>query len=575
MVELTETQASATVGIEQVDAIVVGSGISGGWAAKELAEKGLKVLMLERGKPLTHGRDYVGEHQPQWQRPNMGMRPRELYDQEYEVQSTSYAFDETTRHFWNNDQENPYDFDPDEPFHWMRADVVGGRSLLWARQSYRWSDLDFEANKLDGAGIDWPIRYRDIAPWYAHVERFIGVSGEKLGLSHLPDGEFQKPMQMNVVEDYVAKKIAQRFPGRVMTIGRTATLTEPLPGRAACHYCGPCHRGCTPGSYFSSLSSTLPAAQATGNFSLRANALVESLEYDPVAKRVRGVRVVDTQTGERSRIAARVVFLCASTVGSTQILLNSPGANGGRSFANESDALGRYMMDHTYQAGARGIIPGFEEYYPYGYRPNGIYIPRFRNVQGDDEVGFTRGYGYQGGAQRIGWHELVSRTPGFGAEFKNSLRTPGPWRMSLGGFGEILPYAHNTMRLHKRKTDRFGIPQVTFHFEFGENERRHREDLVEQAALMLEAAGATDIQRYSWPMIGGAAIHEMGTARMGHDPREAVLNAHNQAHAAANLFVTDGACMTSSSCVNPSLTYMALTARAADYAVTQLQAGAI
>ena len=267
--------------LEQVDAIVVGSGISGGWAAKELSEKGLNVLMLERGKPLTHGTDYVGEHQPPWQRPNMGMRPRELYDREYPVQSTSYAFDETTRHFWNNDQDNPYDYNPDEPFHWLRADVVGGRSLLWARQSYRWSDLDFAANKLDGVGIDWPIRYADIAPWYSHVEQFIGVSGQALGLSQLPDGEFQKPMQMNVVEDYVAKKIAEKFPDRVMTIGRTATLTEPLPGRAACHYCGPCHRGCTAGAYFSSLSSTLPAAEATGNFSLRANALVESLEYDP------------------------------------------------------------------------------------------------------------------------------------------------------------------------------------------------------------------------------------------------------------------------------------------------------
>lgn len=559
----------------QTDAIVVGSGISGGWAAKELAEKGLNVLMLERGKPLTHGVDYVGEHQPPWQRANMGLRPRELYDQEYPVQSTSYAFDETTRHFWNNDQENPYDYDPDNPFHWLRADVVGGRSLLWARQSYRWSDLDFAANKLEGVGIDWPIRYADIAPWYAHVETFIGVSGQNLGLPQLPDGEFQKPMQMNVVEDYVAKKISEKFPDRVMTIGRTATLTEPLPGRAPCHYCGPCHRGCSAGSYFSSLSSTLPAAQATGNFSLRANALVERLEYNAATQRVSAVHVVDTQTGARSRLGAKLIFLCASTIGSTQILLNSRGGESGRSFANGSDALGRYMMDHTYRAGARGVIPGFEEYYPYGYRPNGIYIPRFRNVDGDDGLGFTRGYGYQGGAQRVGWSEMVKRTPGFGAEFKTSLRTPGPWFMSLGGFGEILPYAHNTMRLHKRKKDRFGIPQVTFRFEFGENERRHRHDLVEQAVAMLEAAGATTIEQYSAPMIGGAAIHEMGTARMGHDPNTAVLNAFNQAHAAANRFVTDGACMTSASCVNPSLTYMALTARAVDYAVEQLRAGAI
>lgn len=560
---------------QQVDAIVIGSGITGGWAAKELSEKGLKVLMLERGKPLEHGTGYVGEHEPPWERNNKGMRPRELYKDEYEIQSTSYAFDETTRHFWNNDQQNPYDYNEEDPFHWVRADVVGGRSLLWARQSYRWSDLDFEANKKEGIGIDWPIRYKDLAPWYSYVEKFIGVSGQAMGLDQLPDGEFQKPMDMNVVERHVASAIADNFDGRAMTIGRTATLTEPLPGRAACHYCGPCHRGCSTGSYFSSLSSTLPAAKATGNFDLRANALVESLEYDPDTKRVSAVKVIDTVTGERSRYSAKLIFLCASTVGSTQILMNSTHANSDISFANKSRALGRYMMDHTYRAGARGIMPGFEEYYPYGNRPNGIYIPRFRNVEGDDGLGFTRGYGYQGRAGRLSWDSMSKVTPGFGADFKEGLRKPGPWYMTLGGFGEILPYAHNTVALHKSKKDRFGIPQVTFHFEFGENEKRHREDLVEQAVLMLKAAGATRIDPYNTEMVGGAAIHEMGTARMGHDPKEAVLNAHNQAHAASNLFVTDGSAMASASCVNPSLTYMALTARAVDYAVTQLQAGAI
>ena len=554
------------------DAIVVGSGISGGWAAKELTEKGLSVLLLERGKPITHGIDYIGEHQPPWERANMGLRPRDLYDSEYPIQSTSYAFDETTRHFWNNDAENPYDFRKDKPFHWLRTDVVGGRSLLWARQSYRWSDLDFEANKREGIAIDWPIRYRDIAPWYSYVERFIGVSGDAQGLPELPDGEFQKPMEMNVVEKHVAKKISNAFPGRKMFIGRVATLTEPLHGRAPCHYCGPCHRGCSGGSYFSSLSSTLPAAESTGNLSLMANSLVESLEYDAVSQKVTGVRTIDTQTKEKNVYRSRLVFLCASTIGSTQILLNSFADGEGRSFANDSDALGRYMMDHTYKAGARGIIPGFEEYYPYGYRPNGIYIPRFRNLSGDEGLGFSRGYGYQGGAGRIGWGERIKK-PGFGADFKRELRIPGPWYMSLGGFGEILPYAENTMRLHPKKRDRFGIPQVTFRFEFGENERRHRKDLVEQGVKMLEAAGASQIQSYNEEMIGGAAIHEMGTARMGQDPRESVVNEHNQVHAADNVFVTDGACMTSASCVNPSLTYMALTARAADYAVKRLQAG--
>ncbi len=560
--------------VNQVDAVVVGSGISGGWAAKELAERGLQVLLLERGKPLEHGAGYVGEHQAPWQIKDRGLRQRDLYAEQYEVQSTSYAFNETTRHFWNNDQENPYDYDPDKPFHWLRADVVGGRSLLWARQSYRWSDLDFSANKRDGAGIDWPIRYADLESWYSHVERFIGVSGQALDLPHLPDGVFQKPMAMNVVEEHVAKRIAERFPGRVMTIGRTATLTEPLGNRAACHYCGPCHRGCSTGSYFSSLSSTLPAAEATGNFTLRPNALVAGLDYDSDARRVSGVRVIDTETRERTTIKARVVFLCASTVGSTAILLNSRATGSDRSFADQSGALGRYMMDHTYAAGAQGVIPGFTEYYPYGNRPNGIYVPRFRNVD-EQDVDFLRGYGYQGGARRLDWRTQALMSPGFGADFKHELREPGPWVFRLGGFGEILPYAHNTVRLHRRKKDRFGIPQLTFKFEFGENEKKQRRDLIEQAVAMLEAAGARQVTPYDRPMVGGAAIHEMGTARMGHDPDEAVLNAHNQAHAAANLFVTDGACMTSSSCVNPSLTYMALTARAASYAVEQMKAGVI
>ena len=563
--------------IESIDAIVVGSGISGGWAAKELTEKGLKVLMLERGKPLAHASGYIGEHEPTWQRNNKGLRPRDLYQDEYEIQSTSYAFDETTRHFWNNDQENPYDYNEENPFHWIRADVVGGRSLLWARQSYRWGDLDFEANKKENVGIDWPIRYKDIAPWYDHVEKFIGVSGEHLGLDHLPDGKFQKPMSKNVLEDHVSDAIAKHYDNRVMTIGRTATLTEPLEGRAPCHYCGPCHRGCSTGSYFSSHSSTLPAARATGNLTLRANALVERLEYDAQHKRVVAVHVIDTETRARTRVAAKIVFLCASTVGSTQILLNSKDGSGDRSFASGGDSLGRYMMDHTYAAGAHATFDGFTEYYPYGYRPNGIYIPRFRNLSEGDagEVNFLRGYGYQGGAFRIPWSAMAKVTPGFGADFKHSLRTPGPWMFRLGGFGEILPYAHNTMSLHTAKKDRFGIPQVTFNFEFGENEVNQRKDLIEQAAEMLRVAGGKNITTYDRPMVGGAAIHEMGTARMGNDPDQSVLNGHNQSHVANNLFVTDGACMTSSSCVNPSLTYMALTARAANYAVTQLQDGAI
>ncbi len=565
MVKLETTQ--------EIDAIVVGSGISGGWAAKELTEKGLQVLLLERGKPLQHGSGYVGEHQPPWEVAHHGLTPRTLYEDDYQIQSTSYAFDETTRHFWNNDRLNPYDYDAAKPFHWVRADVVGGRSLLWARQCYRWSDLDFAANKKEGIAVDWPIRYEDIAPWYSYVERFIGVSGEALGLAHLPDSEFQKPMHMNVLEDHVAKSIATNYAGRLMTIGRTATLTEPLPGRAPCHYCGPCHRGCSTGSYFSSLSSTLPAADKTGRLSLRANSLVESLEYDSNVKKVVGVRVIDTETKERYKLRAKIVFLCASTVGSTQILLNSRQSGSSRAFANQSGALGRYMMDHTYAAGAQAIFPGFEEYYPYGYRPNGIYIPRFRNLGAQQDVDFSRGYGYQGRARRLSWEDMSKILPGFGADFKHQVRQPGPWLFQLGGFGEVLPYAHNNMQLHPSKVDRFGIPQVQFNFSFGENERKQRIDIIQQAQQMLHKAGASTVVPYDLPMVGGAAIHEMGTARMGADPRSSVLNAHNQVHAASNLFVTDGACMTSASCVNPSLTYMALTARAANYAVDQLRAG--
>ncbi|MCZ6657383.1 MAG: GMC family oxidoreductase [Gammaproteobacteria bacterium] len=556
------------------DAIVVGSGISGGWAAKELAEKGLKTLVLERGRPIEHGKDYLGEHMAPWEIPYGGLPLRDLYDEDYSIQQKCYAFGETTRQFWNNDRENPYVYDAEKPFAWIRANVVGGRSLMWARQCYRWSDLDFEANQKDGYGVDWPIRYDDIAPWYGYVERFVGISGEKLGLSHLPDGDFQPPMDLNVVERHVADKLQEAL-DRVMTIGRVAVLTEPKDGRAVCHYCGPCHRGCSVGAYFSSLSSTLPAAEATGNYTLQANAVVESLEYDAADGRVAGVRVVDAETKERTFYTAKLVFLCASAIGSTQILMNSKTDTHPTGFANASDSLGRYLMDHTYAVGARGIIPGFEKYTTYGNRPNGFYIPRFRNLSDDEDLPFLRGYGYQGSASRMNWRTLGNVSPGYGAEYKEAILRPGPWSISFSGFGECLPNADNRMLLDDNKIDRFGIPQVKFDFAFGPNEAAIRADILEQAKIMLRAAGAVEISEYDGNAPGGLAIHEMGTARMGRDPHTSVLNGFNQAHAANNLFVTDGACMTSSSCVNPSITYMALTARAVDYAVTQLRDGQI
>ncbi|HEY8385557.1 MAG TPA: GMC family oxidoreductase, partial [Porticoccaceae bacterium] len=447
---------------------------------------------------------------------------------------------------------------------------------LWGRQVYRWSDLDFEANKRDGHGIDWPIRYRDLAPWYSHVEKFIGVSGQAEHLPHLPDSEFLPPMEMTVAEKHVKRGIEQHYSDRIMTIGRVAVITRPHNGRGACHYCGPCERGCSVGAYFSTQSATLPAARATGNLTLKSDSVVESIDYDPETRRASGVRVIDARTGERMVYTGRIVFLCASTVGSTQILLNSRSASFPNGLANSSGVLGHYLMDHTLGTGAAGMVPGYLDKVMLGNRPNGIYIPRFRNLDGQDEdADFLRGYGYQGGSMRMGWQAMSGQIPGFGAEYKHALRNPGPWMMFLTGFGECLPYRDNRIVLDERKRDRFGIPQVRFHFDFRENEEKMRLDIARQGEEMLKAAGLTNTSSFIHHSKGGEGIHEMGTARMGDDPRESVLNRWNQAHDVPNLFVTDGSCMTSASCVNPSLTYMALTARAVDYAVKQLSAGAI
>ncbi|HSB96206.1 MAG TPA: GMC family oxidoreductase, partial [Spongiibacteraceae bacterium] len=471
------------------DAIVVGSGITGGWAAKELTEKGLKVLILERGKPLQHGKDYVTEHMEPWKIPFGGKPLRELYSSDYAIQSNSYAFDETTRHFWNNDRENPYAFDEKKPFHWLRANVVGGKSLLWARQVYRWSDLDFEANKKDGHGSDWPIRYNDIKDWYSYVEKTIGVSGQAENLAQLPDSEFQPPMQMNFLEKNMKQRIETAYKDRRMTIGRVANLTEPLGDRGACHYCGVCQRGCSVGAYFSSHSCTLPAAQKTGNLTLRANSVVESLDYDAGEKRISAVRVIDAVTKEKSRITARMVFLCASTVGSVQILLNSKSASFPNGLANRSGTLGCYVMDHTDSVSAIGITAEFPNKYYYGIRPNGIYIPRFRNLKGRDaDADFERGYGFQGLAMPLEWKAMAMQTPGFGIDFKKALQQPKMWLMALVGFGECLPYKDNRVLLDDKLVDRYGIPQVRFDVEYRDNERRMQADATQQAAAMLKAA---------------------------------------------------------------------------------------
>lgn len=559
---------------EEYDAIVVGSGVSGGWAAKELTEKGLKTLMLDRGRPLEHG-DYPTEHKTIWELPNRGrMKPEEIKE-DYPVQYRSGAIGESIKHFFVKDSEQPYV--EDKPFIWVRGDQVGGRSIIWGRGVPRWSPMDFEAPLKDGIGIDWPIRYEDIEPWYDYVERYIGVNGEPMNSPAIKDGIFQKPMELNAGEKYFRQQIEAHFPGRTMTIFPMAILTEALNGRAACHYCGPCARGCSTGSYFSTQSTTLPAAQATGNLTLKANSVVHSVIYDEEKDRATGVRVVDRDSKEMIEYYGKVVFLCASALGSTQILLNSKTSRFSEGLANSSGTLGHYLMDHHFRAGAYGILPGMEDRYYIGNRPASTYIPRFRNVGGDtDRSDYVRGFHYGGGASRIGWSRGGSER-GIGASLKEKLRTPGPWRMSINAFGEMLPNHENRIWLDATETDQWGIPLLHVSAAYGSNELEMRKDMVAAAEEMLEAAGATEIGTFD--QIGrtapGDAIHEMGTARMGRNPEDSVLNGWNQAHDVPNLFVTDGACMTSSACQNPSLTYMALTARAVDYAVREMKNGNI
>lgn len=549
---------------QDFDAIVIGSGITGGWAAKELTENGLKTLLLDRGRMVRHRTDYTSEGKPAFELPYRGSWPPDVDADDYFGGPTWYQFT-------NNDRLNPYIKDEEKPFNWFRADIFGGRSIVWGRQSYRWSDIDFEANAKDGHGIDWPVRYSDIAPWYSHVENFIGVSGEKLGLRQLPDSEFLPPMGLSIAEQHFKAVVAEKFDGRVVTIGRLANLTKAKPeeGRGLCMYRDQCVNGCSFGAYFSTQSSTLPAATATGNLTVAADTVVVSLDHDATTNRISGVRVVNAKTGERSVLRAKIVFLCASAVASTQILMNSKSDAAPNGLGNNNDILGRYLMDHVFGTGATGVLPKFSEYVEYGRRPTGMYVPRFRNLDGkEDDVEFTRGYNYQSwGAGR----RQPADSSGFGAELKQKLRVPGPWTLTLHAFVESLPRKENRMVLDEKKPDRFGVPQVKFDVAWRDNELKMVDDAVDQAVKMLTAAGCTDIEEWTTPAAPGTGIHEMGTARMGNDPRESVVNRWNQLHDAPNLFLTDGAAMTSASCVNPSLSYMAFTARAANHAVELLK----
>jgi choline dehydrogenase-like flavoprotein len=565
---------SAPESSHRYDAIVVGSGISGGWAAKELTEQGLSTLLLEAGPPIVPSRDYA-EHTQAYSLAYRGYGNQRRLHERQQIQSQTGSCDEWVSKFFVDDLDNPYENDADKPFLWIRGRHVGGRSIMWGRQVYRWSDLDFEANAREGIAVDWPIRYADIAPWYSHVEKFIGVSGQAEGLAQLPDGEFLPPMELNCAERHVRDSMAQRWGReRVMTIGRTAILTQPHLGRAACHYCGPCWRGCITSSYFSSNGVTLPAAAATGRLVLRPNSVVAEVLYDERRGRATGVRAIDAESGKSLEFSARVVFLCASAFESARILLNSKSARFPTGLGNSSDQLGRNVMDHPFGAGAEAIIPGMEDHRTFGNRPNGIYIPRFRNVT-DKHPKFVRGYGFQGQAGRAGW-ERGMHSPGFGAEFKRALlKDLGPWQIWLGGWGECLPRPENRVTLHPTLKDKWGVPALRVECTFGPNEHALLEDMQTTAAEILETAGAKDIRTFNEVLAPGLCIHEMGTARMGWDPKTSVLNRWNQAHDVPNVYVTDGACMVSSANQNPSITYMALTARACHHATEQLKLGEI
>ena len=551
---------------ETYDAIVVGSGISGGWAAKELTEKGLKVLMLERGRNVEHIKDYPNATKGPWEYPHRGGRTKAM-EAAYPVLKRDYPLNEKNLDFWVKDSESPYT--EVKRFDWYRGYHVGGRSLLWGRQSYRLSEMDLSANAKEGVGTDWPIRYKDLAPWYDHVEKHAGIAGSHEGLAQLPDGQFLPAWPLNCGEEVVAERLKGKFGGKRRLIpGRVANITKPLPGRTNCQARNACWLGCPYGGYFSTQSSTLPAAMKTGNLTLKPWQIVSEVVYDKDAKRATGVRVIDAQTNASTEYKAKVIFLCASTLNSTWLLMRSatdvwPGGLG-----SASGVLGKNLMDHHFRCGASGDMEGLEDKYYFGRRPTGFYIPRFRNI-GGEKRDYLRGFGYQGSASREDWGRAVAEL-GIGAAFKDEMAKPGGWTIGATAFGEMLPNDANQVSLDPTKKDKWGLPVIKIDCATGENERLMRKDMINDMAEMLTECGVKNVRTYDNEYFPGMGIHEMGTARMGKDPKHSVLNPYNQVWDAPNVFVTDGSCMVSAGCQNPSLTYMALTARAADHAVNEL-----
>lgn len=559
------------------DAIVVGSGITGGWAAKEFTERGFETLMIERGRVVEHRKDYTTEGKGPWEFPNRTKVNNLLVEQEHSVQKRCYAFNDATRQFFGNDRDLPYTTKAGTDFTWIRANQLGGKSLLWHRQSYRFCEDDFLANSRDGHGNDWPIRYGDLESYYSYVEKHVGISGEAEGLPNLPDSEFLPPFEMMSPEKALRQSIEENFPGRNLVMGRCAHLTKPTQlhlaqGRVQCQARNECQKGCSFGAYFSTQSSTLPAAAKTNNLNIAPNSVVHSLIYDDKTNRVRGVRVIDNENLTTREYFAKVVFLCASTLGSTQIMLNSKSKRFPNGIANSSGVLGHYLMDHCYSAMASGEVEGYEDEYYRGRRPTGGYIPNFYYKPALYADGFKRGYAYGVEAYREHYRSIAN-ADGVGKAYKDRLTKPGPWHIGLWAQGEMLPRFENQVALHTTKTDKWGIPQLEINCQWSDNEKAMMDDAAETGADMLKKAGLINVYSdtfYDWKR-PGSAIHEVGTARMGKDPKDSVLNGYNQTHDIPNLFVTDGSSFCSSAVVNPSLTFMAMTVRAVEFCVNEMK----